>query len=72
MFPEADGADMVDAEGVVVLVQRAFGGKRAKPEAVRQWVRRYGLTTYPGEGGRSLYNRAEVVRVLSERMEGTA
>lgn len=68
MFPDAEVSELVVADDLVLVLHRAFGGSPVKPSTIRQWIRR-GVIEAAGKDdkGRTLYNRGDVVRTLSER-----
>jgi hypothetical protein len=60
----------VTADELVLVLHRAFGGSPVKPTTIRQWIAR-GVIESSGKDdqGRTLFNRAYVVRTLAERLE---
>jgi len=69
MFPDAEIATLVTADELVLVLHRAFGGTPVKPTTIRQWIsRRVIEPSGQDDKGRTLFNRAYVVRTLAERL----
>jgi hypothetical protein len=70
MFPDAEVAEMVTADELVLVLHRAFGGTPVKPSTIRQWIKR-GVIVASGrdEKGRTLYDRGAVVYAVARRAE---
>jgi hypothetical protein len=69
MFPDAETSTLVTADDLVLVLHRAFGGTPVKPTTIRQWISRKVIeSSGKDDQGRTLFNRAYVVRTLSDRL----
>jgi hypothetical protein len=70
MFPDVELSQLVTADELVLVLHRAFGGTPVKPTTIRQWISRKVIEpSGKDDNGRTLFNRAYVVRTLAEKME---
>jgi hypothetical protein len=69
MFPDAETSPLVTADDLVLVLHRAFGGTPIKPTTIRQWITRKVIEpSGKDDKGRTLFNRAYVVRTLADRL----